>query len=90
MDQLARKEKAVKPFDRCPVCRGELAEKKVEKLLRGGAHTAVVQVMAEVCLHCGERLYSQDTVKWFEEIRGKLEREEVSSFQPLGRSFQVT
>jgi len=34
----------------------ELVEKEVEKLLRGGAHTAVLRVKAEVCLRCGERL----------------------------------
>jgi YgiT-type zinc finger domain-containing protein len=77
------------PFDRCPVCGGELVEKEVEKLLRGGVHTAVVKVRAEVCLHCGERLYSPETVRRFEQIRAKLEREEVDEFQPLGRSFAV-
>jgi YgiT-type zinc finger domain-containing protein len=79
----------MKPFEKCPVCGGELAEKEVEKLLRGGTDTAVVKVHAEVCLHCGERLYSQDTVKWFEEIREKLNRHETNAFQPLGQSFQV-
>jgi YgiT-type zinc finger domain-containing protein len=78
-----------KPFAKCPVCGGELEEKEVEKLLRGGVHTAVMRVKAEVCLRCGERLYSQETVKRFEEIRRKLEREDVATFQPLGRSFQV-
>lgn len=77
------------PFERCPVCGGELVEKTVEKLLRGGNHTAVIQVQAEVCLHCGERLYSAATVRRFEEIRAKLERQEVGDFQPLGRSFKV-
>lgn len=77
------------PFQKCPVCGGELAEKEVEKLLRGGVHTAVVRVRAEVCLHCGERLYSQDTVRRFEEIRAKLERQQTSDFQLLGQSFQV-
>ena len=79
----------VVPFERCPVCGGELAEKEVEKLLRGGIHTAVLRVHAEVCLHCGERLYSENTVRRFAEIRGKLERQETEDFQPLGRSFQV-
>ncbi len=78
-----------KAFDRCPVCGGELVEKKVEKLLRGGVDTAVVKVHAEVCLHCGERLYSQETVRRFEEIRGKLERKDVANFQLMGQSFQV-
>ena len=77
------------PFRRCPVCGGNLAEKEVEKLLRGGSHTAVLKVRAEVCLRCGERLYSQGIVERFEMIRAKLEREETSEFQPLGQSFRV-
>jgi YgiT-type zinc finger domain-containing protein len=77
------------PFTKCPVCGGELIEKEVEKLLRGGIHTAVLRVRAEVCLHCGERLYSQETVRRFEEVRAKLERQETADFQPLGQSFQV-
>ena len=77
------------PFEKCPVCGGELVEKEVEKLLRGGIHVAILKVHAEVCLHCGERLYSQATVRQFEEIRAKLRRGEISAFHPLGRSFQV-
>ncbi len=77
------------PFEKCPICGGDLIEKEVEKILRGGAHTAVVRVNAETCLHCGERLYSQDTVRRFEQIRAKLERQETAEFQPLGLSFQV-
>jgi YgiT-type zinc finger domain-containing protein len=64
-------------------------EKTVEKILRGGVHTAFLKVQAEVCLHCGERLYSPQTIKRFEEIRTKLERQETTTFQPLGVSFQV-
>ena len=82
--------KQTKPFDKCPVCGGELEEKEVEKLLKGGVNTAVIKVRAEVCLHCGERLYSQETVRLFEEIRRKLERKEVAGFQPIGQSFKVT
>lgn len=79
----------MKPFERCPVCGGELVEKEVEKLLRGGMHIAVLYVRAEVCLQCGERLYDVETVRRFEQIREKLEREEVEDFQPIGRAFQV-
>jgi len=77
------------PFPKCPVCGGDMVEKEVEKLLRGGIHTATLKVKAEVCLHCGERLYPQETVSRFEQIRTKLERKEVAEFQPLGQSFQV-
>jgi YgiT-type zinc finger domain-containing protein len=90
MDQLAAEEEvSMMPFEKCPVCGGELVEKEVEKLLRGGVNTAVLKTRAEVCLHCGERLYSQEAVKRFEEIRSKLERQETAGFQPLGQSFQV-
>ena len=80
----------MKPFDRCPICGGELVQKRIEKLLRGGNHTAILRVDAKVCLHCGERLYTQDTVRYFEQIRNKLERQETSGFHPLGQSFEVT
>ena len=77
------------PFNTCPVCGGEMLEKEVEKLLRGGNNTAVLRVKADVCLHCGERLYSRESISLFEEIRLKLERQEVSGFQPLGQTYQV-
>jgi YgiT-type zinc finger domain-containing protein len=41
------------PFSICPVCGGEMVEKEVEKLLRGGVNIAAVTAYAEVCLHCG-------------------------------------
>ncbi len=67
----------------------ELVEKEVEKLLRGDAHTAVLRVRAEVCLRCGERLYSQETVQRFEEIRSKLKRQDTAEFRPMGLLFEV-
>lgn len=79
----------MKPFEKCPICGGELVEKQVEKLLRGGVNTAVMTVCAEVCLQCGERLYPVEIVKRFEQIRQKLERREFSEFQPLGQTFQA-
>ena len=79
----------MKPFEKCPICGGELMEKEVEKLLRGGKHTAIIRVQAEVCLHCGERLYTEDTVRYFEQIRNKLRQQEISDFRPVGQSFEV-
>ena len=77
------------PFEKCPTCGGDMVEKEVEKLLRGGNNTAVLKVKTEVCLHCGEHLYSQETVSRFEQIRAKLLRQDTADFQPLGQSFQV-
>ncbi|MFH1076048.1 MAG: YgiT-type zinc finger protein [Pseudomonadota bacterium] len=77
------------PFDRCPTCGGEMIEKEVEKLLRGGNHTAALTVHAEVCQYCGERFYSKETICRFEQIRSKLLRQDLADFQLLGQSFQV-
>jgi YgiT-type zinc finger domain-containing protein len=79
----------VKPFEKCPICGHELIEKNVEKLLRGGIHTAIVRVQAEVCLHCGERLYSQDVISRFEQIRRQLDQQETDQFEQLGHSFRA-
>ena len=79
----------MKLFEKCPVCGSEVVEKEVEKLLRGGKNTAVVRVTAEVCLHCGERLYSPDTVTRFEKIRRKLLENDVEGFVPIGRTFEA-
>jgi len=76
-------------FEKCPVCGGEVVEKEVEKLLKGGKNTAVVKVTTEVCLHCGERLYSHDTIIRFEKIRKKLQEDDVEEFVPIGKTFQV-
>ena len=79
----------MKPFEKCPVCGGELESKQVEKLLRGGGNTVSVKVEAEVCLRCGERLYTDDIVKTFEDIRSKLERNDFTRLKTLGQSFTV-
>lgn len=79
----------MKPFEKCPVCGGELESKKVEKLLSGCGNTVSIKVSAEVCLHCGERLYDEEVVRTFEEIRGKLQNRDFSHFKTLGHSFTV-
>ena len=84
-----KKEEAMKPFEKCPVCGGKLVEKEVEKLLRGGGNTAAVKVTAEICLRCGERLYDQETVRGFERLRERLKRDDVAGFSPMGQSYEV-
>jgi len=77
------------PFDKCPVCCGELVEKEVEKLIRGGNNTAIIKVKAEVCTGCGERLYSKNQILFFEEIRDKLEKQDTSDLELIGNTFKV-
>ena len=74
---------------KCPNCQGELITKQVEKILKGGVNTAIVQVEAEVCLNCGERLYKPDVVRQFAQIRSKLKNRETADFELIGQSFRV-
>jgi YgiT-type zinc finger domain-containing protein len=79
----------MKPFENCPVCGGVLETKQVEKLLLGGGNTVSMKVSAEVCLHCGEKLYAEDVVKSFETIRSKLRQQKFTHFKSIGKSFTI-
>ena len=50
-------------FDRCPVCGGPIVEREVEKGLRGGVVRETVRMRTDVCLKCGERLYTPDAAQ---------------------------
>ena len=76
-------------FALCPVCGGELVEKRVAKLLRGGTDTATVEVVALVCDRCGERLCPEETVRLFERIRAKLKRGETQDMTLVGGSYEA-
>ena len=77
-------------FAACPVCGGELVEKRVQKLLRGGGDTAAMTVDALVCQRCGERFYPEPTVRRFEEVRAKLQRDETEEMTLVGSAFEVS
>ena len=64
-------------LSKCPSCGGELVTKETEKLMRGGNNIATVTVRADVCLHCGERLYASDAIRLFEDTRTKLSNQEA-------------
>lgn len=78
-----------RPFEKCPVCGGELVQKEVEKILEGGGNTARMRVKAELCLHCGERFYPPQTVRQFEEIRSRLRSCQTEGFRVSGQAYEV-
>jgi YgiT-type zinc finger domain-containing protein len=86
---MALEKRFKEAFAACPVCGGELAEKRVTKLLRGGTDTATVEVDALVCRRCGERLYPEETVRLFERIRAKLRRGETQDMTLVGSSYEA-
>ncbi len=75
---------------KCPICGGELVEKKVEEVVRGGNNTAFLQVDAGVCLKCGERLYEPHTIRLFEETRKKLEQNLEQGMHPVGKTYAIS
>lgn len=79
-----------KYVETCPHCGGPVVEKEVTEVLYGGVNTAILRIKAGVCLSCGQRLYTPEVVRQFEEIEDKLEMQETSMFKAVGQSFQVT
>jgi YgiT-type zinc finger domain-containing protein len=78
-----------KYVEHCPRCGGPVIEKEVTEVLYGGVNTALLRIRAGVCQLCGERLYTPEIVRLFEQIEAKLEQQETAEFEPLGQSFQV-
>ncbi|MEA5619395.1 YgiT-type zinc finger protein [Cronbergia sp. UHCC 0137] len=77
------------PIDKCVVCNGNLLEKKVIEIIRGGGNTATLKISALVCDNCGERYYHPDTIRKFETIKAKLEKQETQDLILVGQSFDV-
>lgn len=77
------------PFSKCPNCGGDVIEKEVEEIIKGGNDTATVKVKAEVCLHCGERLFTKETIQFFERIKIKLEQNDTTDFSEVGTAYTV-
>ena len=73
-------------FDRCPVCGGPIVEREVEKGLRGGVVRETVRMRTDVCLKCGERLYTPEAAQRLENTGSGLKARDTADAQitPLG------
>ena len=72
---------------KCPICGGELLEKEVEEVVRGGNNAAFIKVHAGICHKCGEHLYDPSTIELFEETRSKLEDNVEEGMHPIGKAY---
>lgn len=79
----------MKYVKQCPQCGGMIVEKSVVEVLCGGMNTALLTVQAGVCRHCGERLFTLETVRQFERIEAQLEQQQTEDFQRVGITYQV-
>lgn len=63
---------------KCVVCRGEdIAAKEVEEEFRIGSDVVLVPVEVLMCASCGERYYDRKTMRFLEDVEGKLNRKEI-------------
>lgn len=71
----------------CPVCGGDVVEKEVEKLVKGGSDVAVLKVRAGVCTKCGERLYDADTHRQIDTVRKNLAGKRHEALRKIGTVY---
>lgn len=62
---------------------------QIEHIVRGDTDTAIVQVLCQICVYCGYRQFSQETLDIFERIKTKLLDHDTAGFQEIGVSYQV-
>lgn len=64
---------------KCVICHGdEIPLKEVEEEFRIGSDVVLVPVEVLVCASCGERYYDRKTMRFLEDIEGKLNRRELA------------
>lgn len=58
----------------CPICGGEMADKSVDVVDTIDGKLVIIRgVSAEVCVRCGERLYSGEEMRKMEKLREKIQ-----------------
>ena len=74
---------------RCFHCGGtDLEAREVEELVSVDAYVVRLRVPATVCRRCGERYFDPDTVRRFEEVRGRLRSGDVSGLRKVGEALE--
>ena len=57
----------------CPICGGEMVDKSVDVVDTINGKLFIIRgISAEVCVRCGERLYSQSDMKKMEKLRRRF------------------
>ena len=58
----------------CPICGGEMVDKSVDVLDTVNGKLVIISgISAEVCVRCGEKLYSKGDMKKLERLRVKIQ-----------------
>jgi YgiT-type zinc finger domain-containing protein len=75
--------------EKCPVCKGRLAEREIEKFLKSNGDTAVLKVMAEVCLQCNMKFFAPRIIAEIAKVKNKLKKGQTKGFIVTGKSYKI-
>jgi YgiT-type zinc finger domain-containing protein len=67
---------------KCPICGGDTKEDivEVQEMIEGEAYI-IKGVEAEVCIQCGERMYSLDEMRKIEKVREKIKNRMIKPIE---------
>jgi len=75
---------------KCIICNSDDIQKKiVDEEIRHGNDVILVPIETLVCLSCGERYYDRRTMKYLEDIAGKIKDEKAELIQ-IGQVLRTT
>jgi len=67
---------------RCVICNSEdIQKKQVDEEIRHGDDVIFVPIETLVCQSCGERYYDRRTMKYLEEMAGKIRSDKSETVQ---------
>lgn len=68
--------------EKCPICGGDTKEDivEVQEIIEGEAYI-IKGVKAEVCVQCGERMYSLDEMRRIEKVREKIKNRMIKPIE---------
>ena len=73
---------------KCAICGGNVVNKKVGEKLIVGNDVFLVDIVTEVCTHCGERYYSDSMMEKIAKLKEKLSKS-VKDAISLGHVYRV-
>ena len=68
-------------LEKCPVCGGPIVERELEKTSRGDVVRETARIQTDVCLKCGERLYTPEAARRLENSISKYEARKTAMVQ---------
>jgi len=73
---------------KCVICGGDVTKKKVKEKIVIGNDVFFVNVVADTCLSCGERYFSDETMEKLAKLKKELSRSRKGAIS-IGHTYKV-